>query len=176
MPSAYPYLISSLPTLVFGTRPPFGIERFLEQCESQIPQADLESVKLCFSEEPWDVKTQQQTLRQWINFETALRNELVRVRAARKKVDPARFLRGEAGSEPAFYQLALNSHRITHPADAEKFLDQARWQALEELSASHYFDLDALIAYALKLKILWRWERVHQADASAIVLEELVRT
>ncbi len=161
--------------LVFGARPPFSVERFLEQCESQIPQADLEAVKLCFSEEPWDVKTQQRTLRQWIDFETALRNELVRVRAARKKVDPERFLRGEAGSHPALYQLALNSHRITHPADAEKFLDQARWQSLEELSAGRYFDLDALIAYALKLRIIWRWERIHQTGAANTGLGELLQ-
>jgi hypothetical protein len=53
-------------------------------------------------------------------------------------------------------------------------LDEARWRMLEELCVGHYFDLDFLIIYALKLLILERWQRIRTADGGRL-LEEVLR-
>jgi hypothetical protein len=159
--------------LHFGAKPPFGIARFLELCKDQIPDRDFATIELCLAETLWEKETVQATLSQWQSFETALRNELSKVRASRKKVEPTRFLRGDGESEPAIFHIAMNSHRILSTIDSERFLDQARWQRLEELRFGHYFDLDALIVYALQLKILWRWETVARADKEALLTEVL---
>ncbi len=40
-----------------------------------------------------------------------------------------------------------------NPLDAELLLNNARWQFIEELSAGHFFDLEFLVAYRLKLQL-----------------------
>jgi len=173
MPTYYPYLISSLPMLNFNARPPFAIERFLGMCKDLIPDNDLEIVDLCFKASLLEEQVKQQTLKQWIEFETGLRNELVKIRASRKKIDPQIYLRKDGYGDASIYHIAMNSHRILSLIESEKFLDLARWQKLDELLCGHYFDLDALIAYALKLQILWRWETINRADKQK-ALEEVL--
>ena len=48
-------------------------------------------------------------------------------------------------------------------------LDQARWAKLDELSFGHYFDLEALIIYAYKLRLLERWEKIRTADKERLL-------
>ncbi len=164
MAAFYTYLISSLPMLAFGAKPGFSSERFLAMCRDLIPEKDWQVLDLCSRETLLEQNSQQPTLKQWLEFETGLRNELVKVRASRKKIEPAKYLRRDGYSESSLYHIAMNSHRIPSLVDAEKFLDQQRWQKLEELSFGHYFDLGALIIYCLKLRILWRWENIARAD------------
>jgi len=169
MPSSYPYLISSLPMLHFGAKPPFSSQSFIETCRDLIPDKDLDIVNRCLGETFLEENADQETLRKWVLFEAGLRNELVKIRASRRKIEPAKYLRSDGYWEPALYHIAMNSHRILSLVESEKFLDQERWRRLEELSFGHYFDLDALIIYALKLQILWRWEKVARTDKAKIL-------
>jgi hypothetical protein len=164
MAAFYTYLISSLPMLQLGVKPGFSSERFLAMCRDLIPEKDWQVLELSSRETLLEQNSGQPTLKQWMEFEAGLRNELVKIRSSRKKIDPAKYLRRDGYSESSLYHIALNSHRIPSLVDAEKFLDQQRWLKLEELSFGHYFDLDALIIYCLKLRILWRWENIAQAD------------
>jgi hypothetical protein len=43
-------------------------------------------------------------------------------------------------------------------------IDEARWKYLDELSAWHLLDLDYLIIYGLKLKILGRYQRIFHSS------------
>jgi hypothetical protein len=175
MPTFYPYLISSLPMLNFNARPPFMIERFLGMCKDLIPDNDLEIANLCFKASLLlEGQVKQQTLKQWIEFETGLRNELVKIRASRKKTDPQKYIRRDGYADASISHIAMNSHRILSLVESEKFLDLARWQKLDELLCGHYFDLDALVVYALKLQILWRWETINKADKQKM-LEEVLK-
>jgi hypothetical protein len=169
MASSYPYLISSLPMLHFGANPPFAFEDFLQTCKGLIPDKDFDIVSLCANEALWERPVSQETLKVWIAFEVGLRNELVKIRSSRRKIEPAKYLRSDGSDDTALYHIAINSHRILSLIESEKFLDQARWHRLDELSFGHYFDLDALIVYALKLQILWRWEKVSRADKQEIL-------
>jgi hypothetical protein len=169
MASSYPYLISSLPMLHFGARPPYSFEEFLEACRDLIPDQDLAVVSLCAGEPFLEKDIRQETLKAWAAFETGLRNELVKIRASRKKAEPAKYLRSGGSEETALYHTAMNSHRILSLIESEKFLDQERWHKLDELSFGHYFDLDALIVYALKLRLLLRWENIAGADKPRIL-------
>jgi hypothetical protein len=164
MPEFYTYLIASLPMLHFGAKPGCSLERFLEMCRDLIPEKDFKILERCCQGSLLEQPVNQPTLRQWLAFEIGLRNELVKVRAIRRKVDPYKYLRSEGSEESGLYHIAANSHRIPSPAEAEKFLDQERWKKLEELSFGHYFDLDALVIYCLKLSILLRWENINSSD------------
>ena len=155
--------------LHFGAKPPFPFERLLEMCAGMIPDRDLKSLQSCGGGFSAGMTAAQPTLKAWILFETGLRNELVKIRAGRKKIDPDKYLRHVGYSAQDLYHIAMNSHRIPSFVDAEKFLDQQRWLVYDEFCLGHYFDIDALIVYALKLCILLRWETVEQTDKQQVL-------
>lgn len=107
------------------------------------------------------------TIEKWLAFDAALRNELVKIRAHSKKTEAAKYLRGENPMDMTISHVAMSSHRSSSVLEAEKILDEARWQALDDLSFGHYFDTDFLILYAYKLKMLERWEKIYTQDKEA---------
>jgi hypothetical protein len=174
MADFYPYLIASLPMLHFGMKPPFSFERFLEVCSPLIPEKDFQLVRTLPQPEQYFEKGKRyQIIQKWIEFDVALRNELVKIRATKKHIEPATYLRtdGYSGSSLAPAIMAANIN--TSVLDAEKTLDETRWKALEELATGHYFDLDFLITYAYKLLILQRWENIRSADGTILLKQAL---
>ena len=170
MAELYPYLIASLPMLHFGMKPPFSYERFLEICDPLIPKKDFQVLRtLPRPEQYFEKGKKHYIVQRWIEFDVALRNELVRIRATKKHLDPGTYLRpdGSRGSFSLPAGIAATTH--TSLADAEKALDEIRWKALEEFATGHYFDLAVLITYAYKLLILQRWENIRSADGSILV-------
>ncbi|MBM3250405.1 MAG: DUF2764 family protein [Candidatus Omnitrophica bacterium] len=171
MPDLYVYFIASLPMLRFSQSPPFSAQELLSRCSQLIPEEDvqvLRSLLTCpeaFADRP--------VIRAWLDFDTALRNELVRIRAGRKKAAAQKYLRPDGYAGPAIYHIALAAHRNPSPLEGERLLDEARWNYLEELSFGHYFDLDFLIVYMFKLLILERWQRIHSADKETLLKEVL---
>ena len=151
MANYYVYLISSLPSLTFGVKPPISFGGLLKACEGLIPDRDMAIIRALAGPEVDCPKTENITLRKWSSFETMLRNELVKIRAARKKMDPVKYLR-EDGCAESFYaaHIAINAYRKMSLSESEKALDADRWKYLEELAIGHYFDLDLLITYAIK--------------------------
>jgi hypothetical protein len=175
MADFYPYLVASLPMLHFGMKPPFSFGRFLEVCRPFIPKKDFHLLHALPQPEQYSEKgIRNQSIQKWIEFDGALRNELVRIRATKKHLDPATYLRtdGYPGASPIPAGLTANIH--TSVLDAEKTLDELRWKVLEELATGHYFDLVFLITYAYKLMILQRWENIRSADGM-ILLEQALR-
>jgi hypothetical protein len=171
MPNYYIYLVSSLPMLHFGAKPPFSFERFLENCKDKIADADIDCIRLV--KEAYIYQGEQPTLKKWAAFEVALRNELVKIRAVRKHIDPLKYIRGDGYIEPYITHIAMTASRNPAILEAEKGLDQERWRALDELAVGHYFDLDLLLTYALKLLILERWQRINNTDKVSLLNEAL---
>jgi hypothetical protein len=175
MPDFYTYLITSLPMLHFGMKPPFSFERFLEQCRQFIPEKDFLLVSTLPKPELYSATGKRnRIIQKWIEFDGALRNELVKLRASRKHVDPAIYLRTDGYSGSSLAPVVIAANTTISRLDAEKTLDEIRWKALEELSIGHYFDLDLLITYAYKLLILQRWENIREADKT-ILLEHALQ-
>lgn len=169
MPNFYVYFISSLPVLRFGQKPPFSCDVFLSKCAEFIPEKDFNLLKN-LSDQAGNFK-HNTTIKLWLDFEVMLKNELVKVRAGRKKIDPLKYLRADGYAGPSMYHIALAAARNPSPLEGERYLDEARWNYLDELTLGHYFDLDFLIIYAYKLLILGRWERIEQADKEKVVNE-----
>lgn len=173
MPQFYVYLISSLPMLHFGAKPPLSTEKFLDMCKGFVPDEDLAVIASVGAIPTYEVELAKPDfnlvgwngiLKKWLAFDTALRNELVKIRAAKKHIDPALYMRQDGYAEPSVTHLALAATRDPSIIEAEKILDQERWHFLDEFSVGHYFDLDLLIIYILKLQILERWAKVNSAD------------
>ena len=177
MSNFYPYLISSLPALSFGQEPPFSWEKFCILCSEFIPEKDFLLLKQA-SIDPKDYGTQDPgcaVLKKWFSFDTGLRNELAKIRAARKHLEPQVFLRPGLSADMAAVHLAHSAQRSPSIPEAEKILDLERWHKLEEFSFGRYFDHDALIAYALKLLILLRWQKAKEAPVAQKLLAEVLQ-
>jgi hypothetical protein len=176
MADFYPYLVSSLPMLHFGMKPPFSFERFIELCSDFTPEKDFQVLSfLPKPEEYMETGEKPAIIRKWIEFDAGLRNELVRIRAVKKNTDPAPYLRPESlcaftGSLPV-----ITGDRTASLPDVEKVLDEIRWKGLEELATNHYFDLDFLITYAYKLLILLRWEKIRTAEGQVLLKQAMAR-
>ncbi|MFH1354950.1 MAG: DUF2764 family protein [Candidatus Omnitrophota bacterium] len=153
--------------LQFGTKQPFGFDKFLEICQDKISQDEIDIIKQLAAE--FDYQGTQPTLEKWRAFDTALRNELVKIRAIHQHLDPLKYIRKEEAFSSYIAHIAINAQRNPSVLEAEKMLDQERWNKLEELALGHYFDLDALIIYALKLQILERWERIYSTDKAQLI-------
>jgi hypothetical protein len=166
----YTYLISSLPMLSFSAKLPFSLEDFFARCDNLVPRAEIELLrKLAGSQEYLFLSPGPETLKRWISFEVALRNELVRARAGRKRIDPLKFIRREDAPSASISHVAMAAYRSVSILEGEKILDQARWEFLEGLGFEHYFDFDYLLIYALKLKILERWDKIQKADKDQLL-------
>jgi hypothetical protein len=175
MPAFYIYFIASLPGLQFGMRPPFSFEQFVKRCRDFISKEDMSIIEELPKLEIGGVDgISNETVKQWLMFDTGIRNELVKARSARLRRDPAKYLRMDGYSDVSITHIALSAYKSPEILDAEKTLDLARWNKLEELSTGHYFDSDTLFVYALKLLLLERWERIRQADKGAL-LEEVTK-
>ena len=171
----YVYFISSLPTLQFGSKGPFSFEKFLELCGQYLPEKDVEIFKRSSISGDYDEKENQTpALKRWRDFDTMLRNELVKIRASRKHLDPVNYMRQDGAADSSIAHIAMNAHRNPSILEAERMLDMARWDALDELEMGHYFDLDLMIVYAHKLLILERWETVETAQKESL-LEKVLR-
>ena len=165
MTNYYIYLISSLPALSFGAKPPLSFDGFLSRCNGLISDRDMDIIRSARAIDDKCMGAKNGTLRKWIGFNTMVRNELVKIRALRKKIDPTKYLR-EDGCPDSIYasHIAINAYRKPSLIDAEKALDLEKWQYLEELSIGHYFDIDIAIIYACKLLILEKWDKIQVAD------------
>jgi hypothetical protein len=174
MPDLYPYVVSSLPMLHFGMKPPFSTERFLEMCHTFIPDEDyrLLSTLPGPGEYPAAGKGHGAKWR-WIEFDSALRNDLVRIRAGRLRREPGPDLRSEGDRDATLAPAVMAAALQVSPLEAERALDELRWKALEELATGHPFDLDTLVAYACQLRILERWEHIRSADRAALLRQVL---
>ncbi|MDP2938667.1 MAG: DUF2764 family protein [Candidatus Omnitrophota bacterium] len=169
----YTYLISSLPSLQFGGKPAFSFQGFLDYCQRLIPESDIQILRKVSISGDYPRQNIQPTLKNWHDFDTQLRNELVKIRASLKHLDATKYLRQDKFLDSSILHLAINACRNPSILEAEKMLDQERWRALDGFCFGHYFDLDFLIIYALKLLILERWERVNSADKNKVLEETL---
>ena len=167
MPDQYIYLLASLPMLQFDEKPSFGYDRFLELCRGLVAEEEMRLLELIATDGIFDYAGPCKAVRRWRDFETMLRNELVKIRASRKHVDPEAYLRRSGTSDMELNHIAIKAHRAPSILESEKILDRARWTALDDLAAGHYFDLDCLVAYAGKLLIAAKRQKVKDADKPA---------
>ena len=174
MADFYPYLVASLPLLRFGMKPPFSFAGFLDVCCPLIPEDDGDLLRaLPLPADYAGTVHRDPVIRKWVAFDTAVRNELVRVRAGSLHRDPAEYLREGGTGSPPQLPPGIAAALQSSPLDAERALDEVRWKALDELATGHSFDLAVLITYAYKLLVLERWETIRGADGAALLGQAL---
>ena len=152
----YYYFAASLPMLKPGDRPPLSSVEFRQSCERLLAREDYRKVvQARLNASAASVGSKIGLLQRYQDAEFALRNELVKLRSKKRTVDLEKHLRPEA-LNPLWAGAAREIAEQETPLKAEHLLNNVLWGVLDNLVAGHYFDLDFLAAYHLKLQILER--------------------
>jgi len=159
----YYYFAASLPLISLEGKPPLTMDAFLEDCERLLSPDDLSKVRKALSKTPNDNSSDTSVYGRWTLFNHALRNELAFARAQKFGKDPSGHIRGERHPSAFISDVVAQAFKAPDPLAAEKALDQAKWQYLEEMGAGHFLDFDFIIIYALKLNILERYQSIQSS-------------
>ena len=140
--------------LSYDMEKPMSEEEFFDCCASILTEKDFITIKNTRLV-PLEEKPSNPVLEKWNNWERSLRNELVKMRAAKKGQDSEKHI-AAGGLETGVLEIAREAFQAATPLDAESVLNKARWDYLEMLEAGHYFDIGKVIIYFLKVQILQR--------------------
>jgi hypothetical protein len=140
----YYYFVSELPYLRFDTKPLIDREYFLEEAKKWLSQKDFATVSQVDINNFCYEKKDSPVVNKYKSFERNLRERLALIR---KSLDKAK--------ETKISEI-LGIDFNGSPLEIETQLLFLRWQFISEQEKDHYFDLDTLIFYFLKLQILKR--------------------
>jgi hypothetical protein len=153
----YYYAVASLPYLLFEQEKSVDVNEFLAFCHRQLSQTDYHLLTKASLEDFPEPEKPNPVLTNWQNWEKALRNELVKLRAHELGFEPTDM--EEAPDVLEVKDLAREVFSQDSPLQAELMLMRARWDYLERLEINHFFDIEKLIIYYLKLQLLARKEQ-----------------
>lgn len=153
--SYYYFTVASLSHLSYEMDNIPAIDDFLTICEENVSDKDLNIIKSSLFDDLDQKKTGNRILDSWYIREKNMRNKLVKLRAKKLKIDPEEFI-VETPELLSGDHVTREAVEHESPLIAEDILNWERWSYLEELEFAHYFDLEKLIIYYLKLQVLTR--------------------
>jgi hypothetical protein len=144
MSDRYYYLLAQLPALRFGREPGIAVSAFLAEADKWLGRRDAAILRRAalydVSPEPSGCRFLDRSK----DFERGFRLELAEWRRARREGREMR-----TSFPPGLVREGT-------PLEIERKLLGWRWDRLEEEEQGHHFDLEAAVAYALKLQIAAR--------------------
>jgi len=160
MSHSYYYFISTLPVLDFKAQAPISLEQFLEDAKRLLNEVDYADILAAVDERTEADSVSSSLLKEWKQFMQSCCNEGVFVRCAAENKNPMDYLRGERRAEGCIIEAYAQAAQSPDPLSAEKILDQMKWQCVHEMGKGHFFDMEFLIVYAIKLKMLERYKEI----------------
>ena len=158
------YFTASLPEVYFGSEPPISSADFDNEARNWLSETEcrkLARVSLPdhYSDIPSDLPA---VYRNFFRFEIALRAKI-----AKRRADRLGAVADIPEADDFFSEIdraIAAASAADDPAEREDIIDTARWEYLEELDTTHFFDFDHLCLYRLKLQIAEK-RRFRQAEA-----------
>ena len=149
--ASYYYLVATLPLLRYDGVSPFDLDSFLEQCKSQVSDRDYQTIESALTGRP----SSHPFLQKWQQFASMVQRELNDQRSKKLGLAAPKY-RNEGEKEFRIGEAVRQAISNENALDAELSLLELKWKYLEEAVALHYFDVEALLAYAVKLQLLER--------------------
>ena len=181
--ASYYYLVASLPALFLDEESPITPAEFMAACNQWLDADNARDIHCLMdnhsacakatADRPEEAKAA--CIHQWLARETEIRNALARLRAAKTKVDAEPFLRPCRELDLYTENSVAEAMNRPQPLERELGLDQLRWSLLDDMSRFDPFGLPAVIAYALKLKLVERWSALTVEQGHAVVEEYLTQ-
>jgi hypothetical protein len=153
----YYYFVATLPWLNYGDKPPVSSQEFRERCYEMLHQEDAKLIRFCSYDPRLAIETVESTGSDFIDLllarERTLILNLASLRAARLEWP---FTEEPSHNVPRAEALAKAAFEMNDPLEAEIYIDQARWGALDALVGIDYFGVNNIYAFLLKLQLLER--------------------
>ena len=151
-------LIASLPQLKWDEAPHITLEELTESTDLYLNSTRSEQFRqLSLSADAADVP-KKSFAADYLAWETAFRNSIAKLRAARLNLDATPYLHADGAYETDADRSVREAFAAGNPLEREKMLDFARWQKIEELEFGNRFNFNVLCAYKLKLELLLKWK------------------
>ncbi len=150
----------------WGGKLPMTVEEFLDAARRLLADGDRGLVEQLLKGDDDTLKTNNAAALAWDRFNRNFRNEIAWFRAHRAHKNPLKSVRGSKENEPWLREVIHEASRMPDLLEAEKLLDRTCWQFLDDLAGGHYYDLEFLICYGLKLKILKRHHEYKSSKGS----------
>ena len=163
MGRTYYYFAASLPMIHWDGKLPLTCEEFLSDARRLLSGSDFRMIEQLLKDDDSAVGTGNAAALAWTGFQRHFRNEIAWFRAHQAHQDPFKSVRGTKENEPFLREAVHEASRMPDLLEAQRSLDRVSWEFLDDLSSGHYYDLEFLICYGLKLRIL---ERHHQYRSS----------
>lgn len=145
MRNKYYYLVTALPYLRLEEKPAVSGESFLSECAKWLSPSDFALLESAGTADPPAPSNGNRILKEWRSLDASFRRDL----------SAARRIRQQASGERLPVSVASVFSKAT-PLLMEKEIAAKRWAILDGLEYGRYFDIDFLIIYFLKLRILER--------------------
>lgn len=155
--SQYYYTRAALPTIRLGEKVPISGEKFLQFAGATVSPGDyrLLSRSRWGSDDPAGHSFADRILA----WDKELRLELARARLAEPKCSLAELVLPESDGLDVLTEKVRTALTLDSPLAVEIYLNNLRWGFVEEMGVAHFFDLEAMMAYYLKLQIALRQEK-----------------
>jgi hypothetical protein len=168
----YYFFAATLPLLSMEGPPPFSMVEFRARCTEHLTADDSEALAAVMGDTA-GAATSHGFVRKWRDLDTAVRNAVARARAARLQRDAAPYLRPQAGVDVQLEKGVADAFQKTSPLDRERALDRLVWNRLDDAAGHDPFDGKAILAYAVRLRILERWSRLDESAGKRVVMERV---
>ena len=154
----YYFTVAALPQLFFNSDTFPTVDEFMDLCREHVIPRELsgleEGLKADGIETMAEGNCVIDEMRVWLLWDLSLRSDLavLRAQALGREVDLYQDFPRVLGT----FEIAREAMMQSSPFDAEEIISKARWDILDELEIGHYFDIEKLLIYLLKLQILER--------------------
>lgn len=141
--SNYYYLTAQLPFLDFSRRPEINREKFLNEARKWVNPSHISMLEGINIDDFLVKKNDPYVLREYKNFDYSIKKEVSLVRQS-------------SGRETDYKisSMVKSVFAVDDPLEREKKLLRLRWEFVDGVEEGHYFDLDFLTAYFIKMQIL----------------------
>lgn len=173
----YEYVVASLPVLSPDGKLPDGLtpERILSDIREQLSEGDRACLDFLLREDLTPghyaaaLRHRDPFIRAYSRFDLHLRNAKVRYlnrqlgRPAEQDVMTGVGEDGEVLFEAGAFDRAAEAEAALAERDIlarERALDALTWSEVDALTTFDYFDLDAVLGFAVKLRVVSRWCRL----------------
>lgn len=143
--AGYYYLGAQLPILFFEREPLISLEDFVAEAGKWLDGTDLRALDAAALDETDPAPGRPVVLERVLEFERDLRGD---IEAYRRSV--------KAGQDYKPVHFPASLVKEGNPLEVEKKLLRLRWDLLSELEVGHFFDIEFVLIYRLKLQILRR--------------------
>jgi hypothetical protein len=173
----YVYFVASLPAVSLTGAPPFTSPELLAAAAGVLRDDHWHDLRALLEDRRGDVRSPE--ARELVAAEARLRSALARLRAQRAGADAGQAARLLAIPDARAADVAARAMALEDPLERERLLDRHRWQLLDAAAAFPAFGVQAVFAYALKLRLAEKWSAMDEeaglAVAHGIVEDDVAR-